>query len=333
MAGNLNGWEESQIKAIDKLIQKCWLRYYAFEREHVLLNQPAKFNMSEERKEHMSERLRYFATDLYSVLDYLCYFCHCHFKNNHQPSYSKEARNVKFPYKELKTSDVPAMETSCENKTEKFLSEHFNTIFGSPDDEASRLRYEDFKKFIRSFQVVTRVDGQGNPVLQNQQPEQTVNAKNFNILHYLRNTTVHRNLIDIAVENAWLYVNLQDGSHQISVEMPERIDDRRNWQSIRVVPGCWITLPSAGSNGLETKTLLSVLSELLKFVKTAVQNLLSIAFSDQIPEYHHDTVRTGLDDGVHIDPDGDRRNTVNYTWAQFEERCYIHEDNSYLWAV
>ena len=131
MAGNLNGWEESQIKAIDKLIQKCWLRYYAFEREHFLLNQPAEFNMSE----HMSERLRYFATDLYSVLDYLCYFCHCHYKNNRQPSYSKEARNVKFPYKELKTSDVPAMEESCRNKTERFLSEHFNTIFGPPEEE------------------------------------------------------------------------------------------------------------------------------------------------------------------------------------------------------
>ena len=224
------------------------------------------------------------------------------------------------------------METSCENKTERFLSKHFNTIFGSPDDEASRLRYEDFKKFIRSFQVVTRVDGQGNPVPQNQ-PQPTVNAKNFNILHYLRNTTVHRNLIDIAVENAWLYVNLQDGSHEISVKRPERNNNPQNWQSIEVNTHCRITLPSVGSNSFEVKTLLTVLSELLVFVKTAVHNLLRIAFSDQIPEYHHDTVRFGLDDGVHIDPDGDRRNTVNYTWEIFDAKCYIHKSSSYLWAV
>lgn len=336
MPGNLTAWEMSQIKAIDNLIQKCQLRCFAFEREHHLLNTD-RFTMSEER---VSQRLRYFATDLYSVLDYLCYLCYCHYKNNGNPSYSKEARNVKFPCKELKTSDVPEMKDSCENKTRKFVWEYFNTIFNytfrlpneiGPLDEVTQQLFNDFEKFIKIFQVMTKVDGQENPVPQNQQPEQ---SKNFNTLHYLRNTTVHRNLIDIAVERAWLYVNLQDGSHEVSVKMPERNADPQNWQSIEVSRGCWITLPSVGSNGLERpKILLPVLDNLLSFVKDTVHNLLRIAFSDQIPDYHHDTVQTSLSDGVQIHPDGDRTNTVSYSWKEFQEKCGINENNSYLFAV
>ena len=177
---------------------------------------------------------------------------------------------------------------------------------------------------------MTKVDGQENAVPQNEQPDQTDEAKNFNILHYLRNTTVHRNLIDIAVENAWLYVNLQDGSHEISVEMPERIDDPQNWQSIQVGPGCWITLPSVGSNRFEATRLLIILEGLLHFLINTRNGLLRMV-SDGIPEYNRDTVRRGLNDGVRIDLDDDEDGLI--TWDEFDEKCYIHEDNSYLWAV
>ena len=315
------------------------MRKFAFEREHRLLVRPVRtgFRMSEER---VSERLRYFATDLYSVLDYLCYLCYCRYKKNGKVDHSEEARNVKFPYKKLKKSDFDDVNDSCRNQTRKFLWAHFNTIFNYtfrlPDeigpllDEATQQRYERFKEIIEKCQVVTKVDSQGQPVLQDQ--EQRQEAKSFSTLHYLRNITVHRNLIDIAVENAWLYVNLQDGSHEISVKRPERNNNPQNWQSIQVGPGCWITLPSVGSNRFEAETLHAVLNSLLDFVIDTRNKLLRMV-SDQIPEYNPDTVRTGLNDGVKIGPRGDRTNTVSYTWTEFDEKCHIHEDNSYLWAV
>lgn len=317
----------SQVKAIDNLINECRLRYFAFEREHRLLNTDG-FTMSEER---VSQRLRYFATDLYSVLDYLCYLCYCHYKNNGNPNNSREARNVKFPYKELKISDVLAMNNSWKKRTRQFVEQHFNTIFNNtglqPDefDEATRQLYNAFEEFILSCQIVTKVDGQENPVPQDEQPPQRDNAKNFNTLHYLRNTTVHRNLIDIAVERAWLYVNLRDGSHEVSVKIPQRIADSQNWQSIEVSPGCWITPPSVGSVGLETETvaLLVILPKLLNFVIDTRNSLLQTAFSDQIAEFNRDTVRRGLNDGVRIDQNGDGINIITYNWTKFDEMYRI----------
>ena len=285
--------------------------------------------MSEER---VVQRLRYFATDLYSVLDYLCYLCYCHYKNNGNPNNSREARDVKFPYKKLKESDVHAINDKWENEKRKFVTEqHFNTIFNKTGlqldqfDDATLQLHNAFKEFILRCQVVTKVNGQGKPVPQNQQPQQSDEAKNFNTLHYLRNTTVHRTLIGIAVQDGWVYVNLRDGSHEVSVGIPERNDDSQNWQSIEVQPGYWITLPSVGSVELKTETvaLLGILLELLYFVIDTRNELLQMAFSGQIAEYNRDTVSTGQIDGVRIDQDGDG-NGINFiTWAQFDKMYHI----------
>ena len=117
MAGNLTQWEKDQIKTIDNLIQKCELRYSEFQSKYddliighvvdtsedtsVELRRRAaeRIGAANYLKEWLQQELRYFAIDLYSVLDYLCYLCYCHFKNNGNPSDSPEARNVKFPYK------------------------------------------------------------------------------------------------------------------------------------------------------------------------------------------------------------------------------------------
>ena len=272
MAGDLTEWENSQIEAIDKLIQKCHLRSVAFQREHSLLDNP-EFIISEEL---MSERLRYFATDLRSVLDYLCYFRYCHNKNEGKPSDSQEARNVNFSYNELRM------------------------IFDVP------------------------LDGQGQPF------EQSVEAKRFNTLRYLRNITVHRNLIHSEMPKVWSYENLLDGTREFTTERKEeRIRNSNIWKSVEFSKGCWITLPADCLEDIlkdRKEALLIILDRLLRFVIKTRNKMLAMV-SGQIYEYNHDRVRSGSDTGVQIR--GDR----NYTWDKFDEKCGIKDDGSCLWAV
>ena len=82
-------WEREEVEKIDKLLRRCQLRQIAFEEQHCRIKEIPS-------EEMVSERLRYFATDLYSVLDYLCYLVYCHFRNGGRLSDSPEARNVKF---------------------------------------------------------------------------------------------------------------------------------------------------------------------------------------------------------------------------------------------
>ena len=335
MAENLTPWEKSQVTAIDKLIQKCQLRYFALVKVISLLDDP-QFEMSEEI---MSLRLRYFAIDLYSVLDYLCYLCYCHYKNNGNPSYSKEARNVKFPYKELKISDVRAMNDSCKNKTRKFVWDHFNTIFNNTGlqpgefDEATPQLYKAFEELIVSCQVVTKVDGQGNPLVPQDPQDQRHEAKQFSALHFLRNTAVHRHLIDVVVENVWWYVDLQNGTHEFSAEeKPERINNPVRWKSQRLSKTCRLTLPSVCLDGSEARKedLHCTIFKLLDFVKKSRNKLLRMVYN-QIPEYNHDRMLMTEGGGVCIYRD---ENIVhNKTREQFNEICGIDTGDWSPWAV
>ena len=342
MAESLTDWEKSQIIVIDKLIRKCQLRSLAFEREHFLLyhRHDPEFEMSDER---VSERLRYFATDLYSVLDYLCYLCYCHYKNNGEFDHSEEARNVKFPYKELKKSDFDAMNDSCRKDTTKFLWFHFNTIFNytfrlpNEIDKETQKRYEDFKEIIEECQVVTKVDGQGQKVPQDQ--EQRHEAKSFSTLHYLRNITVHRNLINSRMPTVWLYVNLQDGTREFSAEEKmERTNDSDKWRIEEFPKGCCITLPSVCLDRPEDgrEALLIILDRLLHFVINTRNKLLRMV-SDHIPIYNRDTACgfSGTDDAdyVFINPIWEEKSVTKYSWREFERICGINKDNSCLWAV
>ncbi len=351
MAGNLTEWEKDQIKTIDNLIQKCKLRYYALEREHRLLNTPAPQDVEETlkkgQKESVPKRLRYFAADLYSTLDFLCYLSYCHFKNDGKPSNSAGARNVKFPYKNLKKSDVRGQEDSCEKQRENFAWDHFITIYlyFQPGqfvlvDASTPGRYDRFKKYVLNCQVITKIGPNGQPLQQQDKMEEA--ATNFNTLHFLRNTTVHRNLVDINVHNGCLYLNLQDGSHEF---VPERIPDRDNdpdqWQSIKASPGCWVTIPSFISSRMKNATpkqLLIVTDGILQFVIYTRDELLKIAFPSvdgtdgDIPEFDCGAVRCGESggvDGVHI---GRQPNQRDYSWDEFGQKCdKIRTDD--FWAV
>ena len=356
MAGNPTQWEKDQIKTIDNLIQKCKLRRYAFEREHRLLNEAAPQDVETLKNgliESVPERLRYFAADLYSALDYLCYLCYCHFKNNGNPSYSPEARNVKFPYKNLKKSnpkksnpkksnpnnpDVDGQEVSFRRQREKFVRDHFTTIFG-PEDDSAQERYGRFEEMILNCQVITNIGADGKPL--KQQDKMKKAATDFSTLHFLRNITAHRNLVDINVHNGWLYLNLLDGSHEfVPKRIPDRDNDRDQWQSIKGSPGCWITIPSFISsrmqNGDMPKPLLIVTENILDFVIYTRDELLKIAFPSvdgpdgDIPEFDRGAVQCGFVDGVHI---GRQPNQRKYSLDEFGEKCDIIRTHADLWAV
>jgi hypothetical protein len=346
MAGNLTQWEENQVKAIDNLIQKCKLRYFAFEREHRVLNSLLDQNdelapaFVEHLYEQVPQRLRHFATDLYSALDFLCYLCYCHFRNDGNSINDSTARNVNFTYKNLKKSDVAGQEVICSTQRSEFVRRQFRTILtclNTPDvfgplDEVTQQKYDRFEEIIEQCQIITQIGGNGQPV--QPQPDQLPDANSFNSLHYLRNTTVHRNFVHIAVQQGRIYVNLQDGSHRILPgPIPEMENDPVHWQSIPTFPGCWIPVRSAGLGSPETVMRLAIVTNnIRRFVTDTRNNMLGLAFPQAygepggIPVFDENKVRYGLDDGVRIG------NNQHYPWPVFDEKCNI-DNNSDLWAV
>ncbi len=276
MARNLTQWEKDQIKDIDNLIENCKLIYSEFRSEcirFILL----KIGAANDLKESLRQKLRRLVIDLYSALDYLCYLCYCHFKNNGNPSDSPEARNVKFPYKNLKKSDVDGQEVNFRRQREKFVRDHFTTIFG-PQDASTQERYDRFEEIILNCQVITNIGADGQPLQQQVQMEEAATC--FNALHYLRNTNIHRNPVDIEVEDGWLYVDLDMNFEIVRERIPARENDPY-WESFQVCSVCCIAIPSfmeGMENGKKPRPLLSVTENILDFVINTRNELLEIAF-------------------------------------------------------
>ena len=85
------------------------------------------------------------------------------------------------------------------------------------------------------------------------------------------------------------------------------------------VLGYFITLPVEAA-------LLIIVPRLLNFV---IDTRNEMVFPGQIPEYNRETVRWGLNDGVHID--GAK---MHISWNAFDVICGIYnEDDSNLWTL
>ena len=296
MAESLTDWEKSQIKAIDKLIQKSELRYLAFDREQLLFNSITNLTL-EQRISRVSQRLQCFATDLYSVLDQLCHLCYYHYRN--ESTFSTNQSNIKFPHQELMRSDDPEIDSILQDENSQLVERHFNINLQPNDfDQATKKRYDRFKEIIEKCQVVTKVvalvDGKKQRAPQNQQPKPSDEAEKLNTLYYLRNNTVQG--------REWIHTDVRNNP-----------------------PGYVITYPSVGSDGLKTEALVAIVPSLRKFVIDTRDELLKIAFSGQIPEYNRKTVSCGFNDGVSIDG-------KMHSWKEFDVMCGIYnEDDSKLW--
>ena len=307
-------WERNQVENIDKLLQKCKLRQLAFHRQqiHITVTQS---------KELVAQRLRYFATDLYSVLDYLCYLFYCHFNNDGNPSNSREARNVKFPYtSNLRRSTNQAQEAGLERLRNEFLSNQSN-IIGFPEQMSNT-----YKTLILDCQVITQVGGDGTTLV-DPQPEPRGDAKSFNALHYLRNNNVHRYLFHPHTEFGWLYFNKQDGSHKIEHgQIDDRGNDRNNWECYKVHPAYWIEILPVGKED-RFKPITVVAPDLLTFVESIRDQLLNLVFPGEFRNFddsgRKDRVRFGCRDGLNIDK-------FHCSISDFDEQSLYESD---LWAV
>ena len=346
--------QNTMIGDIDDLIQKCQLRYLALQREHNLLDRefsnicdPQRlYKFLDELNVRMLQRLRYFVIDLYSVLDYLCYLCYCKYNNNGQPSYSREAKNINFPYKfDLKRSDAPGQEVSFSRRRKQFVRTIFNNIFLPHDqrerfgphddndteqsyDDDTQRRYDAFEEIILKCQVITVTDASGHSV--EDQPAPTDEAQNFNTLHFLRNHSIHRYLGEMFLYEQWLYLNKRNGRKTICTESSLEMEINPDWEFVQLSLGCWISIPSFTSNtntlGLP-KPILLIAANLLAFVIDTRNKLLQTAFPhvDGIPDFDGHKVQLN-DDGVHIGNAGDKDH-VHYTWNQFDNIC--HTDNNF----
>ena len=332
----LTEWEIGQVKAIDELIRKCQLRYFAFERGHRVLNDMVNDYARHEEIPTFSERLRdttpgmlrYFLIDLYSALEYSGFLCYCHYRNGN-PDYSKSAKNVKFPCEVHK---------SVKERT-AFIERYCQLLFG--ENACAHVNRERFEEIILKCQMLTEVSADENTVQPDQHQVETLQT-----LHFLRiNTDLHRVLRPITtVQQGWLYFNLQDGSHEIVPDrIPGRDNDPEHWQSFELSPGCWITILSVGPDKLKhhpnaqeggpnaqegdpnaqegdtpqsEMQLVSVAERLLRFVINTRNNLLEIVFPhhEDISVFDEDKVRR-QDNGVYID-------NKHITWAEFDRSEY-----------
>ena len=263
------GWEKEEVDKIDKLLRRCQLRKIAFEEQQRHIKEIRS-------EEQVAENLRYFATDLYSVLDYLCYLVYCHFRNKGQPSDSSEARNVKFPFKsKLRRSDVPGQETKFEAERKRFISTQFEILIGPPEARNNE-EYTWLRDLILKCQIITEVDGTGQPVTP--QPEPTEEAKFFSALHYLRNYTVHRSLDAAVVKNGLLYYNNQTGSHEVVDGLIDEREKDPNWESLEITPTYWIEIPPVGNNDKRFQPITIVAPRLLGFVMNIRNEILNAVF-------------------------------------------------------
>ena len=296
-------WEHGQINYIDKLLQRCKLRKIAFERQQNRIHQ----NQSEEL---VSERLRYFATDLYSVLDYMCYLLFCHFNNNGNRSDSPHARRVNFP------SPMPGRSRSeIEASVDGRLK-----VFTNNMDVANPMYVQLRELILNCLTTEGGANGGGG------QPP-SIEVRSLKALHYLRNCTVHRNLVTASARDGVLYYNQNNGSHEI---LPGRINERENdpngeWVGIEIHPAYWVEIPTEDNT---FKPITVVAPDLFNLVKNIRDNILRCVFPPVFPGFDQSewSVDFGLEDGLRIGPPPRSRYGPN----QFDANV---TNPSRLWAV
>ena len=282
------------IEKIDKLLQRCQLREIAFEEQ--------KRRITEIQSEELvAQRLRYFAIDLYSVLDYLCYLSYCHFNNNGSPIDDAEARNVKFPYKsDLRSSENQGQEIAFKLQRDNFVSTQLGNL-GLPGDITS-----EFGKLIMRCQIITKVKGDGTTPVP-KQPERD-DAKNFRVLHWIRNNTVHRDLVAAVVaQNAYLCYKKEDKSHKIEpgILTKEELNANYNpkfWEVIESKePSYWIEIPPMGEFYQRFEPVVRIANLLLKFVIKMRNKWLKLVFNNEFPEFAEGTRNVRCENGnVHV---------------------------------
>ena len=304
-APQLTDWEKRQIKDIDLILRNAQIKNAEFNRVHMLLNE----GNNGITVENETLRFRSFLSDLYSVLDYMCYLLHCHYKNEGNEAFSSESRNVKFPFKtnlkkfpEGNSDEDP--ERAHQKRRNDWIRQQCELIFGV-DNQPGK---EYFKHLIERIQPVMYVNADGDPIDPSEAPEIEGDARSFSLLHFYRNYSTHRDLVHLYRDVGVLSIDLITGERQFAPkghQQPSEEKHHQNVQRIDIARGFWVEIPDLRrfnqDRGIQPTTpepLLIVASWLLSFVRNVRDGLLNATL--KAPSYTHDVAGV-FADGLHID--------------------------------
>lgn len=101
---------------------------------------------------------------LYSVLDQCYYYLYCYFQNEGQPSFHKDAFNIKTPVQQkLIYSNEEEKDKAFSGERNKFVSTQCIAIFGSHCFNGEGRNYlRDFQNNLLRLQTITEVDQAGD---------------------------------------------------------------------------------------------------------------------------------------------------------------------------
>ena len=177
-------------------------------------------------------------SSLYSVLDQVYYFLYCHYQNNGQTSFGAQAFQTNAPCKQnLKWSaDVTTEQQQWSGTREKWLDDWCKLIFGPHNPQ----HMDWFRRNLLSLQAVREVNNAGDPVRNNDDEISLVHFFNgefhplpstkdmddwrdvtsFNLLHFYRNFTTHRTLLQTVTDTGHLNLSTMEFApeHTLSAE-------------------------------------------------------------------------------------------------------------------
>ena len=280
---------------------------------------------------------------LYSVLDHIFYFLYCHFQNNGMASFTNAAFNIKQPIAHnLKFSRERTRDRECNKRRNEWVQDRCEDIFGAQYDQKIDLKdLRGFQKNLLSIQAITEVDRAGNVVhkgnndgvrlmsacfnyTQHQSNPleecidlsfkelpsvQNLDAWNdamvFNLLHFFRNFTTHRTLIECQKMYGVLNLKTMEfrSTEQASSTGRGEFLDPKVWIDIK--EGSWIKVPELShlkhSRREDPITfyklpMVCVSSKFLSFVEAQRDNLRTIIGVRRGGKVKGDKISFGWDD-------------------------------------
>ena len=266
------------VDAIDLMLRQAQVCNAQLQCIHYLLNQDPNAENEEWRRKMATNTALIFrdmVSYLYSVLDSVFYFLYCHFQNNGTVSYTSASCNINQPIaQKLQYSQNIGRDASCKDKRNEQVEKWCEAIFGADyynKIELAKIRR--FQKNLLSIQVITEVSGNGDAVLDdtgdvilrracNIQLEerqavpfnptsvefkllpsvQNINNWNeamiLNLLHFFRNFTTHRTVIECKEMRG--HLNLDTMEYMPS---ERESSDTTKLQWIVIKEGSWIKVP------------------------------------------------------------------------------------------
>ena len=280
---------------------------------------------------------------LYSVLDHIFYFLYCHFQNNGRASFTNAAFNIKQPIAHnLKFSFEPTRDNAseCKKRRNDWVEDRCKEIFGAQCYENIELAYHlrGFQQNLLSIQAITEVDSAGNVVhkenndgvslvracfdythhqinpLEDLSFEELPSVQNldawndamvFNLLHFFRNFTTHRTLIECKTMYGLLNLKTMEfrSTEQASSNGRREFLDPKVWIDIK--EGSWIKVPELShlkhSRREDPITfyklpMVCVSSKFLSFVEAQRDNLRTIIDESRGRKVKRDKISFGWDD-------------------------------------